>query len=170
MQLKGLQTATIAYYHAEMDRLINEFTEQMMALCIDRLDSRIEPGEENCSYVYFFRMKGTNLIKIGKSNNPLKRLKQLQTGCGIELEVLHILKFKNPELAHKAEHMYHWYFGTFNDCRQRVNTGGRNKGRTEWFDVSDSTLTMTEKEIRALLYSTMFGINDVEERETMFKE
>jgi hypothetical protein len=58
-------------------------------------------------YVYFVRMQGTSLVKIGYSTDVLYRLAQLQTGNGICLELLY--KFKT-EAFRQHESALHLHF------------------------------------------------------------
>ena len=50
--------------------------------------SKVKPEKKYDSYVYFIQDKMSNMIKIGKANDVEKRLKQLQTSCPYELELL----------------------------------------------------------------------------------
>ncbi|MFW5847570.1 MAG: GIY-YIG nuclease family protein [bacterium] len=76
-------------------------------------------------YIYLMRSEETGTYKIGKSKNPEKRLKQLQTGSSEKLEL--ILKFntKYPSLVESAMH----------------NRFSHLKKHGEWFDLSLSEET-----------------------------
>jgi hypothetical protein len=47
-----------------------------------------EPIKDGPGYIYFIENTHDSLIKIGKSLNPSKRLKELQTGSGFELRLI----------------------------------------------------------------------------------
>jgi hypothetical protein len=51
-------------------------------------DPDSEPLKDGPGYIYFIENTHDTLIKIGKSRNPEKRLKELQTGTGFELRLL----------------------------------------------------------------------------------
>jgi len=42
--------------------------------------------------LYIIECEGTNLIKIGRTNNPKLRLANLQSGCPYRLSILVVLK------------------------------------------------------------------------------
>lgn len=44
------------------------------------------------NFIYFIKAKATGLVKIGRTRNPAKRLKALQTASPDELEILHVIK------------------------------------------------------------------------------
>jgi len=55
-------------------------------------------------YVYFIRQRGTNFVKIGKSQNPIARLSNLQTSTPTVLEMMGYVpqnKRFNEETLHK---------------------------------------------------------------------
>lgn len=59
-----------------------------------------EKKKEEC--VYFIGNIKYNFIKIGTSNDPNKRLKELQTGCPFQLELIHTTKnYSEKELHEK---------------------------------------------------------------------
>ena len=72
--------------------------------------------------VYIIRMKGTEFIKIGYSANVEQRIKQLQCGNPIDLEVEHIIPNGSMDLE-KALHIKFANFG--------VST--KNLETCEWF-------------------------------------
>lgn len=49
------------------------------------------------SDLYFIQSEKTGMIKIGRSKNPEKRLKQLQTGSPNKLKLIAVFKDKGPE-------------------------------------------------------------------------
>jgi hypothetical protein len=74
-------------------------------------------------FVYCIGDENDKVNKIGKSNNPSERLKQLQTGNPIQLYLKYSAKVQNSKFAEEELH------NTFN--RQNVIING-NK---EWFEV-----------------------------------
>lgn len=72
--------------------------------------------------VYVLKTKGANFRKIGSSRSPEKRLKELQTGCPLELEIEMLGKGSGREerLVHAA----------FFDCRSIF----------EWFVIPDNRI------------------------------
>ena len=80
-------------------------------------------------YVYCIKVcDNTQLVKIGKSNTPEKRLKALQTGTPIRLELLYKIAFSCEEDALKAETLIHKQFRAL-------------KVRGEWFRFSKNLRT-----------------------------
>lgn len=81
-------------------------------------------NNSNNKYVYFILNKNDNTVKIGYTkNNPIKRLKQLQTGSSNNLELLYY--FNVDSIA--TEKYLHRYFDF-----DRVRDNG------EWFNYSDN--------------------------------
>lgn len=68
-----------------------------------------------------------NLYKIGISANPLRRLKQLQTGNGQKLKILKTYAVENEKITEKRLHAMLWQ-------NQSIS------GRTEWFNLSHECL------------------------------
>ena len=50
------------------------------------------------STIYFLLDPGTDAVKIGRSNNPKSRLKQLQTGNAYNLKLLYVLEEVCPAM------------------------------------------------------------------------
>lgn len=62
-------------------------------------------------YVYFILAKGLpRRVKIGKSNNPAKRLADLQIGNHKKLSLLGTIKCKDERTAYEAEKAAHQRF------------------------------------------------------------
>ncbi len=74
--------------------------------------------------VYFIREVGTELVKVGKSVNPEKRLKSLQTGTPHKLELVHTVN--------SIKYNESW----FHDILSKFHISG------EWYQLDD--LTMNE--------------------------
>lgn len=74
----------------------------------------------NPIYVYLIQNLETSRYKIGISKNPSKRIKQLQTGSGEELKLIHTYESDN---ARKIETALHNRYSP-------QNTYG------EWFEIS----------------------------------
>lgn len=60
-------------------------------------------------YVYFIS-DGTGWIKIGLANNPLMRLKELQTGNPHKLKIYGLIHFAKYDDARVCESELHEYF------------------------------------------------------------
>lgn len=76
---------------------------------------------EDRKSVYLFSVKGLKMYKIGISNNPLERLKGLQTSCFYQLMPVFCARVQNAE---KLEAVLH-------DRFRSKNTVG------EWFELED---------------------------------
>jgi len=59
--------------------------------------------------IYFIKPNGTNVVKIGQSNTPYKRLIGLQTGSYKKLKLLKLIK--NPD--NLAEQLIHTHFAAY---------------------------------------------------------
>lgn len=65
--------------------------------------------------VYFALAEGTDRVKIGRTNNIKRRLKDLQTGCPVPLKVIYELPGDNSlekELHKRFSHLwidYEWF-------------------------------------------------------------
>jgi len=76
------------------------------------------------SYVYFIS-NGNNAVKIGKSNDPAKRVKELQTGSPHTLTLIRKINHYIDKAAHDVEQQYH-----------ELLASKRLKG--EWFELTDN--------------------------------
>jgi hypothetical protein len=69
------------------------------------------------SYVYFIKAEN-NLVKIGKSIDPERRMSSLQTGSSCELEIIavitgsHLLEGAIHKHLEEEHHHGEWYFHT----------------------------------------------------------
>src|SRR5258708_24292752 len=61
-------------------------------------------------YVYFLRTEGK--LKIGKSRDPISRMKSLQTGCPTEIKLVGAIKCKSDAHALLVEKRFHEFFST----------------------------------------------------------
>lgn len=77
------------------------------------------------NYVYITRSGYSNNFKIGVSENPAKRLKQLQTGSPYILRLFHIFECQDRADAFNKEKLLHKHF----DGRKTKLMWG------EWFQV-----------------------------------
>jgi len=87
-----------------IDLLIGEryFTQLMDAWNEAKKKSDIR--DSKIIYTYFFYDKTRNVVKIGKSNNPQKRMEGLS--CGVKLQILHTIpKDIEKELHNKFKHI-----------------------------------------------------------------
>jgi hypothetical protein len=78
-----------------------------------------EPGN-----VYLLNGVGTNYFKIGKTNNPSRRFKEIGTKLPFEVEAIHVWPTYFMSLAEKQIHQHH--------KEERLNG--------EWFDLPESRI------------------------------
>lgn len=71
-------------------------------------------------HIYLIQNLETSKYKIGVSKNPKKRLKQLQTGSGEEIKLIHEFKSNFPRKVETALH----------------NRYGHLKAHGEWFSLT----------------------------------
>ncbi len=99
-------------------------------------------------YVYFFpeREKENPAIKIGYSKDPIKRLKQLQTGSSNRIGSEGWLYVgDNEDLAREVEEMFHQGFKKY-----RIRYNG------EWFTYSPVIKSMVESMLRNKQFTRYF--------------
>lgn len=77
-------------------------------------------------YVYFLRVKSR--LKIGKSKDPLARMKSLQTGCPDEITLAGAIKCTDDSHAYRVEKQFHDYFSV-------------KRQRGEWFQCTDYVIS-----------------------------
>ena len=79
-------------------------------------------------YVYFIvAFKSPRKVKIGKSKNPIERLKELQTGCPEKLKLEGVIKCRSESHALQMEKAAHALFK-------------EKHYRGEWFKCTDYIL------------------------------
>lgn len=77
------------------------------------------------SMVYILKAKNTNFFKIGRTDQSVeRRVKQLQTGCPIPIEIYKTIETSSPINVERA----------FHDYLMGCETVG------EWFDVDEGIL------------------------------
>ena len=99
-------------------------------------------------YIYFFPERGKEnpAIKIGYSKDPIKRLKQLQTGSSIRIGSEGWLYVgENESLAREVEDVFHKGFK-----KHRIRENG------EWFTYTDSIKSSIEKMLRNKEFTRYF--------------
>ncbi len=84
--------------------------------------SAIYKGPKEEVYVYIIENTHLHDTKIGISNNPEKRIKQLQTGSSRPLIIRYAIRFNNRDEAIKVENALHKKYS-------------RYKLIGEWFDI-----------------------------------
>ena len=95
------------------------------------LDCDDDDTEENSPcYVYYILNEEKDKVKIGISNNPISRAKNIQTACGEEIELYHTIKFENREQAERAERFLHTEYSLY---RKRPSKVAKS---SEWFDAT----------------------------------
>jgi len=85
-------------------------------------------------YVYFIEQAGSEYTKIGVSESPEARLRELQGGNPDLLTLRYVIKVGTQEQAASLERLLHKLFGKF-----RI--------RGEWFDVSAKDMNSATKAI-----------------------
>lgn len=85
------------------------------------------------SYVYVIAVAGRDLVKIGRSNDPVKRLAGLQTACPFPLEMICIHALPSRKAAADVERDIH-----------RAYRGDHANG--EWFNVPPAAAAFVVEE------------------------
>lgn len=107
-----------------------EFMEEYEYLIDELFDDSNEPREPTTPcYVYYILNEEKDKVKIGISDNPMARAKQLQTACGEEIDLHHTIKFSTRSEAESAESFLHREFSYY---RKRPSKVAKT---TEWFDA-----------------------------------
>jgi hypothetical protein len=83
-------------------------------------------------YVYFIQVKGTIIYKVGVTNNPLKRVEVLQTGCPFDIELKMAFVTVNASDVERRIH---------NELLQFRRRG-------EWFNITDDHLERIKYELQ----------------------
>lgn len=84
-------------------------------------------------YTYFISNKVNSLVKIGKSINVERRIKQIEGQCNfLELSVMHVIEGN-------YESDFHLFYKEF-----------RKKG--EWFDIPDLTIDKIEADFKKIRF------------------
>jgi len=103
----------------------NEFSRKQKAYAVDLIwkAKRKPVGKEGKTEFYLYAIDDSVNIKIGHSNDPSKRLKNMQTGCASKLKLLWTLPVGSSRtMAVKAERKLHRF------CK-------RYRKRGEWFSA-----------------------------------
>ena len=98
---------------------------------------RKKKEEKRHCYVYYIMNEARNKIKIGMSNDPISRAKNIQTSSGEEIEILNIIEFDNREEAFAAEEFLHLKFNEYRMKPTKVSTS------SEWFDSEICDILLT---------------------------
>jgi len=83
-------------------------------------------------YVYFINVKGTCIYKIGVTNNPLKRVEVLQTGCPFDISLKMAFVTPNAVTEEKRIHKELLQF----------------KRRGEWFNLTSDHLDRIKSQLQ----------------------
>lgn len=117
-KFRGWTTEELLEYNFDLDfPEIKNFFENM-----------INDSSDKNTFIYFIRTVNSNMVKIGKSKNPLKRLSQLQTGNRelIYIDAMISLNDKYEKIIHKYFKKEHsgkeWFFlsDRLNDFIDRI--------------------------------------------------
>ncbi len=90
------------------------------------------------SYVYILMLKDESAFKIGKSNNPYKRLSILRKYYSFNIEKSYMLKCKDVHEAFDVENILHKMFSK--DRAIQEYDGGTEFFNTEVFALCNSTI------------------------------
>jgi hypothetical protein len=84
-------------------------------------------------FIYFIGAEGkrNTLIKIGKANDPLNRLMELQTGSPIRLRIIGSVKCRNSDHARQVEKLAH-------------NLFWKQRRHGEWFNLRRSQINQIQ--------------------------
>ncbi len=85
-------------------------------------------NNDNACCVYYIHCKEHKKVKIGITNDPVRRLRELQNASAEELEIRNLIWFKTMNDAHNAEKLLHAKFRYY---RKRPSVSTKP---TEWFD------------------------------------
>jgi hypothetical protein len=69
-----------------------------------RLDAQDNQGTSKSGFVYLIRLQKTQIYKIGKADDPERRLSGLQTANPFELNLLYSFKADNVFVAERELH------------------------------------------------------------------
>lgn len=88
-------------------------------------------------FIYIIQQGNTNNYKIGYSNDPQERCKQLQTGNPQKLHLKEIFDCRNSSVT---DHTIHNYLSNFNikipkDINSEFPEGKNSYKNTEWFYI-----------------------------------
>lgn len=141
----------IKHENARLDYLRCVFEREYdLAVCdfMDDDERGCEEQEKPC-FVYYILNEEKDKVKIGVSNDPIKRAKALQTASGEEIEILHTIEFKNRNEAMTAESFLHNIFGRWRKRPSKVSKS------CEWFDVEISKSLMLDFDSRESILGNM---------------
>ena len=96
---------------------------------ISRYDREEFINETSPGFVYFVLAVGLELVKVGKTRHPNKRLAGMLTDCPVEIIPLAIVAVVNPDKMEEALHA-------------RLD---QDRVRGEWFTLSDHIVTAVER-------------------------
>lgn len=85
--------------------------------------------EKKPCFVYYILNEARNKVKIGISNDPVLRAKNIQTSSGEEIEILNTIEFDNREDAFAVEDFLHKKFDGYRMKPTKVSNS------SEWFDI-----------------------------------
>ena len=82
--------------------------------------------------IYLIKANDINLYKIGISKNAINRLRQLQTGCPYQLELISVYEPKN--FSNKIEKIMHRSMSIYKKDEDSISLMG------EWFDLQQKEI------------------------------
>lgn len=114
-----LKYRNLGISEADVSQVYDEYLRRRQGI-IEKEEAR----SKHTAAVYIIRMTGTDYYKIGIASNPKARLKQLQTGNPIQLEMIYNVRVLD---SYGLEGYFH---------EKLRNTNVQN----EWFQLNDATL------------------------------
>jgi len=88
-------------------------------------------NKNSYKHIYLLFIPELNLSKIGVSKNVKQRIKQLQTGCPYQIN---LVKSYQTSLPHKIEKILHRHFGIYKVDSSDYNLTG------EWFNLEINSI------------------------------
>ena len=127
-EMERLMQQMFELYYRRLE-FFQEQKKEFQYFLYELIDMDDETKEENepC-FVYYILNQEKDKVKIGISNNPVGRAKNIQTSSGEEIEILHTIQFPSRREALDAESYLHNYFGY---CRKKPTKVSKS---CEWFD------------------------------------
>ena len=145
--MRWLKSAEEEYSNLErqieqMRVVFHGITDEFQYLIYELLDETYDEPEEETEkpcFVYYILNQEKDKVKIGISNNPLQRAKELQTASGEEIEIFHTIEFRNRDEALEAESFLHRNYSAYRRKPSKVSKS------CEWFLASPILNDMMRK-------------------------
>ena len=120
---------------AESMKLLLKDAKEKFDLNIIQIAMQEEEEEERPCDLYYILNEDKSLVKIGISYDAKARCKNMQTGTGYILNLIHSIRFDTREQAFESEQMLHREFA---NVRKKVKI----TSSCEWFDANIVSVLM----------------------------